>query len=182
MRLMKTLALILLLAMNGQSIAVAPEEGMEPVNTINETGRDIGACHNGAALAYAPRNFKGISFFVPKYDPLFSSAHTTLTKGEDKWLQEMSGPSAQNREYVDKLGNRILILWFCKQSNCGTNNAYAAYNLATQEYGIDLVQIGKHRTIGVIPPASRAALACAAMIDQRLRVDTEAKMFGVKPK
>lgn len=178
MKSFKFLLSLLLLWVSANCFAVAIEEGMSPVNTISETGKDVGACRDGGALDYAPQNYKGIAYFVPKNDPAFASAHAVLTKSEQKWVKEMSGPSAQNRLYVDKAGNRVLVLMYCKQGDCGAHSAYATYNISTQDYGIELIEIGKHRTLGSIPSTSRAALACASMIDQRLRAETEAKLFG----
>lgn len=178
MRKFRWMVFALALGASGGASAVGGDEGMTPINVINETGKDVGACLDGGALAYAPKAYKGIAYFVPKADAAFAAAHAALAKNEEKWVKDMSGPSAQNRLYVDKAGNQVLVLWFCKQGNCGTYNAYATFNLATQEYGIELSEVAKHRSIGAISSPSRAAIACAGMIDQRLRAETEAKMFG----
>lgn len=178
MKFFSVLASIALLILSVSSYAVGVEEGSIPVNVINETGKDIGTCLDGGGLVYAPQAYKGIAFFVPINDPAFAAAHKSLTRAEGKWLKEISGPSSQNRLYVDKAGNRVLVLWFCKQGDCGAYSAYATFNLATQEYGIELTEVVRHRSIGSIPPPSRAALACAGMIDRHLRDETEAKLFG----
>ena len=169
---------VLMLVAGGVVSAVGVAEGMTLVNGVNETGKDIGACRNGGALAYAPQAYKGIAYFVPKNDPAFAAAHAAITQNEKNWVKDLSGPSTQNRLYVDKAGNRVLVLWFCKQGNCGDYSAYATFNITTQAYGIELSEVAKRRSLGNISAPSRAALACAGMIDQRLRTETEAKLFG----
>lgn len=165
----------------GAAHAVAPEEGMEPVNVVNESGKEVGLCLDKAALSYPPQAYKGLPYFLRTSDPAFRAAHDALTKKEEKWLKEMSGPASQNRLYVDRSGNRILVTAFCKQGDCGNYSAYGAFDMATNTYGIEVTEMLKRRTLGKIPEVSRAAMTCAAMFDQKLREETEAKAFGRKP-
>lgn len=177
---MQFLLAIFLAFVIGSAYAVAVDEGLTRINTIDQTGKDVGQCVSGSALAYAPDPYKGISYFALAADQKLAAAHAKLTAKEQKWLQDLSGPSSQNRLYVDKSGNRALVLSICKQGNCGAQSAYAAFDLSSHEYGIELSENNKIRSIGTIGATSRAAIACASQIDYRLRTETEEKYFNSK--
>jgi hypothetical protein len=165
-----------LIALCGQAIAISPPSEMERVNIIAETGVNVGPCPGKGHLIYPPKPYKGMPFFLPSTDTRIKAAHDSLTSKEAKWIHALDGPSSNNRMYLDGAGHRILVFSVCLEHQCDSNSLFGAFNLASGEYGLQVSEQGKKRTLGLLTDVSLAGIACAESIDDRLRSEAAASI------
>jgi hypothetical protein len=163
-----------LMALCPLAIAVSPQSEMERVNIIAETGINVGPCPGKGNLVYPSKPYKGVPFFLPRTDAKIKAAHDLLTSGEAKWIHDLDGPAPNNRMYLDGAGHRILVFSVCLEHQCDSNSLFGTFNLANGEYGLQISEQGKKRTLGSISDTSLAGIACAESIDDHLRSEAAA--------
>jgi len=168
------IAISTLMTLCVQAMAVSPQSEMERVNIIAETGINVGPCPDKGNLVYPSKPYKGIPFFLPRADAKIKAAHDLLTSGEAKWIHDLDGPAPNNRMYLDGAGHRILVFSVCLEHQCDSHNLFGAFNLASGEYGLQISEQGKKRTLGSISDTSIAGIACAESIDDHLRSEAAA--------
>lgn len=148
----------------------------EPINTINESGLDIGQCAAGGSMSYPSAPYKGTAFFLRKANATLAARHNALTAqspSNTAWLRRLDGPSAANRLFTAPGGERAFVLWSCKPHDCGANFAYGAYNLATAEYQLQIGPPLQVEQLGSDTPVLRAAIDCARSLDDSARQRAE---------
>lgn len=159
-----------LAALAASAVAAGPREGDVPINTVIESGQDVGPCEGGARLEYAPTPLKGIAYFLVNNGGALREPHRAIAARESLWVQELLGPSPQNRVYVDAAGARALVFEVCKQGDCGDNRLVGAAMLAGGKgYGLVVTEAGRTRELGTFAAPMRAALACVRRYDERDR-------------
>ena len=160
---------VLLHAASASIAAGGPSDAMEPVNTVVESGQDIGPCETGGALSYPAVPRKGLPYFLLQADRGLAARHLSLTHDKAPWLRRIDGPAGTNRLFTAANGESALVFWSCKARDCGTHTAYGAYESRSGRYLLQVRQQGATTTLGDTTALLGSAITCAQAIDERMR-------------
>ena len=160
---------VLLHAASASIAAGGPSDAMEPVNTVVESGQDIGPCETGGALSYPAVPRKGLPYFLLQADRGLAARHLSLTHDKAPWLRRLDGPAGTNRLFTAANGESAIVFWSCKARDCGAHTAYGAYEPRSGRYLLQVRQQGATTTLGDTTALLGSAIACAQAMDERMR-------------
>ena len=160
---------VLLHAASACIAAGGPSDAMEPVNTVFESGQDIGPCETGGALSYPAAPRKGLPYFLLQADRGLAARHLSLTHDKDPWLRRLDGPAGTNRLFTAANGESAIVFWSCKARDCGSHTAYGAYEPRSGRYMMQVRQQGATTTLGDTTALLGSAITCARAMDERMR-------------
>ena len=109
-----------------------------------------------APAAHAQRMLEPAEYLKdPKFKPLYVTA--LGAKAKTPWLAKMDGPAPTTRK-VNVGGTEFVLSAFCKNHDCGDNNAVLLYSAPKGVLYGTIYEKGKATLIGDPPPAVAAEL------------------------
>lgn len=110
-----------------------------------------------AQAAHAQRMLEPSEYLKdPQFKPLYVKA--LGPKSKTPWLARMDGPAPTTRK-VQVDGSEYVLSAFCKNHDCGDNNAVLLYSAAKGVLYGAIYEQGRSTLIGEPPPAVAAELA-----------------------
>ncbi|MVF24503.1 zinc-ribbon domain-containing protein [Methylocaldum sp. BRCS4] len=127
----------------------------------------VESCSDGGTLRIAgDPAYSGHPWHLVATVPEIRERHFAVTRAEEKWVQDMSGPAYYVRRY-ERNGQRVLVWDLCKSHECNEYALYAAFDLGSKTYVIELNEKGRGRRLGTSISVAEAAITCAKAEDAK---------------
>jgi hypothetical protein len=167
-RKIRLLAALMVLGLAGIEVGYAEERvNLQP--SPREL-KKVESCSGGGTLRFAgDPAYKGLPWHLVETVPDVREQHVAVTRGEDSWVKAMGGPADYVRLF-ERDGQSALVWDVCKPHECHEYALYAAFDLGSKAYSIEITEKGKRRQIGTSTPITKAAIACARASDEKKKV------------